>query len=124
MAYEILSHNQPDRDEAVNFLKVYAKPDSFLYRWRQNHRGIERYSPIKHEVDIHKAFEYSKTSEMEGMIAVLRTFIRRMCRHVAPFNLPDIMSDILSIFPPRNVWEPPILLEKHVVACANRVGMP
>lgn len=99
LAYEILSHNQPNRYEAINFLKEYVKPDSFLHTdGAKIYRGIGRYFPIKHEVDIHKAFEYSKTSEIEGMIGVLRTFIRRMYHHVTPHNFPSIMSEFYYRF--------------------------
>ena len=69
------------------------------------YQNIGRYHPVVHRVDIHKAWEYSLTSEIEGVFGNLRTFIRRMYHHspnvqkssILPHKLSDLCANWVAI---------------------------
>lgn len=94
LAYKILSGNQPNRSDAFDFVASYIKPQSQLNTdFSPIYWGIEKRLPVSHLAEIHKLFEFSNTSEIEGMFGVLRTFIRRMYHHVTPEKFPDLMLE-------------------------------
>ena len=62
------------------------------------YQGIDVLFPVTHKVDIHKKFEFTNTSEIEGMFGVLRTYIRRMYHHVTPQKFPDLMCEFYFRF--------------------------
>jgi len=99
LAYQILCNNVPGKIDAINFLKNNVKPEtklatdgSVIYRY------IEKYFPVSHTFDIHKKFEFTNTSEIEGMFGVLRTFIRRMYHHVTVKKFPEYMCEFYYRF--------------------------
>lgn len=99
LAYKILKHTQPSKLDAWNFLKENIKPDSTLCTDGSIiYKGIEKLYPVIHVVDIHKSWEFGKTSEIEGMFGNLRTFIRRMYHHVTPEKLEEIVSEFAFRF--------------------------
>lgn len=99
IAYQILTSNSPGRIDAINFLKSYIKPNTHLNTdGSVIYRNIERYFPVKHTFDIHKKFEFTNTSEIEGMFGVLRTFIRRMYHHVTVKKFPEYMCEFYFRF--------------------------
>jgi len=57
--------------------------------------------------DIHKKFEFTNTSEIEGMFGVLRTFIRRMYHHTTPEKFPDIMCEFYYRFSHPEIFSSP-----------------
>ncbi len=99
LAYTILPHNTPSKHEAITFIKTFVQPTSALATdGSVLYKNIEHYYPVVHTADIHKRFEFAKTSEIEGMFGVLRTFIRRMYHHVTIKHFPEIMCEFYYRF--------------------------
>lgn len=99
LAYKILPHTQPSKLDAILFLKQHVKPGSILCTDGYSiYEGIEKHFPVTHKIDIHKAWEYSLTSEIEGLIGNLKTFIRRMYHHVTAEKLESIVSEFCYRF--------------------------
>lgn len=46
-----------------------------------------------HYRDIHKKFEFTLTSEIEGLFGTMRTFIRRMYHHITVKKLPEYLVE-------------------------------
>ena len=103
-----------ERHHIVRFFEQCVKPRSKLRTdgaWI--YRAIQHWWPVSHEWDIHKRFEFGKTSEIEGMFGVLRTFIRRMYHHVTPEKLPEYVSEFQARFSsPEMFKNPRYYLEK------------
>lgn len=108
IAFKVLPHTQPSKLDALEFLRGNIKPGSILCTDGFSiYQGIEKLYPITHIVDIHKAWEFSKTSEIEGMFGNLRTFIRRMYHHVTPENLEEIVSEFSFRFSHPEIFTSP-----------------
>lgn len=108
LAYQVLPHGQPSRLDALLFLKDYVKPGSTLYTDGFTiYAGIDRLFPVTHLVDQHKDWQYSGTSEIEGIFGNLRTFIRRMYHHVTVEKLADIVSEFCCRFSHPEIFKNP-----------------
>ena len=112
----MLFRSSVERHHAVQFLEQHVRPGSKLRTdgaWI--YRAIDGWWPVEHEWDIHKRFEFGKTSEIEGMFGILRTFIRRMYHHVTPEKLPDYVSEFQARFSsPEMFKNPRYYLEKSL----------
>lgn len=107
LAYKILD-NDPSKLDAINFIKENIKPNTTLCTdGYVIYKNIERFYPVNHIVDIHKKWEFSKTSEIEGVFGNLRTFIRRMYHHVTPKNLENIVSEFSFRFTHPEIFKNP-----------------
>jgi len=106
IAYTILPHTNPARIDAYQFVKEYINSNSKIYT-DGNPIYKELDLPITHESEIHKQFEYTKTSETEGLFGVLRTFIRRMYHHVTVEKFPDYMSEFYFRFSHPEMFKSP-----------------
>lgn len=117
LAHMLIAEKAPQRQHAVQFLERYVAPESNLYTDGASiYRGIDRWWPVTHETDIHKKWEFGKTSEIEGMFGVLRTFIRRMYHHVTPAKLPSVVSEFsLRFCQPEIFNSPDTYLEKSLM---------
>ncbi len=99
LAYRILHSDAPAKVDAIDFIKTYVKPDTRLATdGSAIYQGIEKQFPVKHTFDIHKNFEFTNTSEIEGMFGVLRTFIRRMYHHVTEEKLDEYICEFYFRF--------------------------
>ena len=108
LAYKVLNHTQPSRLDAWRFLKENIKPGSILCTDGFSiYQGIEKLYPVSHIVDIHKAWEFGRTSEIEGMFGNLRTFIRRMYHHVTIKNLEGVVSEFCFRFTHPEIFKSP-----------------
>lgn len=108
LAYKIIHDSKPARVDAFYFLKTFVKPQSQLNTDGYSiYQGIDSFYPIIHVSDNHKLFEFSKTSEIEGMFGVLRTFIRRMYHHVTPEKFPEFMLEFYWRFSEPNMFLSP-----------------
>lgn len=98
LAYKVLDHD-PAREDAIKFIKENIRPNSILCTDGFSiYQGIEKHYLVTHIVDIHKSWEFGKTSEIEGIFGNLRTFIRRMYHHVTPKKLENIVSEFCFRF--------------------------
>lgn len=108
LAYHLLGNTHPGREDAWRFLQRYIKPNTNL--WTDGaaiYNGIDYWWPVVHQRDIHKKFEFEKTSEIEGMFGVLRTFIRRMYHHVTVDKLPYVVAEFCYRFSHPEMFENP-----------------
>ncbi len=108
LAYQILISDPPARIDAINFLKSHIKPNVYLNTdGSVIYQHIEKYFPVSHTFDIHKKFEFTNTSEIEGMFGVLRTFIRRMYHHVTVKKFPEYMLEFYCRFSRPEMFKSP-----------------
>lgn len=99
LAYHILPHSSANKADAIEFLQTFVKPHTILNTdGALMYKHIDQWWPVEHHYDIHKRFEFTNTSEIEGMFGVLRTFIRRMYHHTTPEKFPDIMCEFYYRF--------------------------
>jgi len=114
VARMVLHESAANREHALQFLETYVRPGSQLNTdGAAIYKGIEQYWPVTREVDIHKKFEFSHTSEQEGMFGVMRTFIRRMYHHTTADYAPDYIGEFCVRFSSPELFDSPLLfLEK------------
>ena len=99
LAYQILRTHAPSKLDAYEFVREYVKKDTRLNTdGSVIYKKIDKYHPVKHTFDIHKKFEFTNTSEIEGMFGVLRTFIRRMYHHVSEEKLEEYICEFYFRF--------------------------
>lgn len=115
LAYDV-TEAFPDRAQATHFLFQKIKPGSEL--WTDGaaiYQGIDRWWPVLHSRDIHKRFEFTHTSEIEGIFACLRTFIRRMYHHVSAEEFPLYVREFCFRFStPELFSSPKLYIEKTI----------
>ena len=98
LAYTILDEH-PARIDAYKFLQTYVKPETLLYTDGSTiYKGLQKHYPITHFSENHVKFEFTNTSEIEGMFGVLRTFIRRMYHHTSKEKFPEYMLEFYCRF--------------------------
>jgi transposase-like protein len=108
LAFEILPHANPCREHAWFFMQSHVKPESDVNTDGSSiYNRIDKWWPVKHHKEIHKKFEFEKTSEIEGMFGVLRTFIRRMYHHVTGDKLHDLVREFCYRFSHPEMFENP-----------------
>lgn len=114
IAYTLLPTTNVQRQHAVYFLQQYVIPGSQLNTDGAGiYRGIENWWPVAHKKDIHKKWEFTLTSEIEGMFALFRTFVRRMYHHTTPDKLPEFVSEFCFRFSSPELFKNPLFyLEK------------
>lgn len=99
LAYTILRADPPGTIDAIRFARQHLKPDTQLNTDASViYRSIDRYTPVRHAVDVHKKFEFTHTSEIEGVFGVLRTFIRRMYHHITEEKLEEYVCEFYFRF--------------------------
>ena len=109
LAYEVISGTSPQRYHATEFLFKKVKPGSKL--WTDGgsiYKNIDRWWPITHEVDIHKKFQFGKTSEIEGIFGNYRTFVRQMYHHHWSRNLEEYVREFCFRFSSPELFENPL----------------
>jgi len=122
LAYELIYNASPGRIEANSFLFEKVRPGAKL--WTDGaciYQKSDHYWPVEHVADNHSKFEFSHTSEIEGIFACLRTFIRRMYHHVTPEKLPDYIREFCFRFSTPELFESPQLYcEKTLILVPTR----
>lgn len=109
LAFEVIPQPCVAREHAWFFLQSNIKPDSQINTDGSSiYKNIENWWPVNHEcVDIHRKFEFTNTSEIEGMFGLLRTFIRRMYHHVSGDKLPEYVGEFCFRFSHPEMFENP-----------------
>jgi len=107
-AYAFLDAPDPTRQHAVFFTQSHVKPGSRLYTDGSGiYKGINRWWPVKHGTDIHRKWEFGKTSEIEGLFGTMRTFIRRMYHHATSEKMPEYVREFVTRFSSPEIFESP-----------------
>jgi hypothetical protein len=120
LAFEIFfnrSRNSVDKSDVCYFLQQYVKPKSSVRTDGAGYyRAIHQWWPVRHQIDIHRKFEFEHTSEIEGMFGVLRTFIRRMYHHTTSKYLPEYVSEFCVRFSSPEIFSSPLsYMEKTLI---------
>ena len=99
LAWQVLNKARVDQHDAVNFMIQHLKPRSrFQTDGAKIYKHGKDYWMLRHKSDNHSKWEFSLTSEIEGLFGNLRTFIRRMYHHVTPDKLPEYVSEFCFRF--------------------------
>jgi hypothetical protein len=108
VAYVLYPEKSVQKHHAHTFLQQFVKPRSRLATDGSGlYRNVEQWWPIKHTKDIHAKWEFSKTSEIEGLFGNLRTFIRRMYHHVTPEKMPEYVREFCLRFSSPEMFQNP-----------------
>lgn len=107
LVYKILNEEATKLD-AILFIRKHIQPGATVCTDGYSiYKGIGKYCQVNHKVDIHKAWEYSNTSEIEGVFGNLRTFIRRMYHHTTNKNLDNIVGEFCFRFSHPEIYKNP-----------------
>lgn len=94
VAYILYPEKSIQKHHAHKFLQQFIKPRSRVATdGAKIYRNMKQYWPVRHVTDIHSKWEFSKTSEIEGMFGNMRTFIRRMYHHVTAEKMPEYVRE-------------------------------
>jgi len=106
---EVVYKKSPNKTDAMNMIFKHVKPGSKLYTDGGSiYCGCEKWWPIKHGRDIHKKGQFGLTSEIEGVWANLRTFIRRMYHHVTLKKLAKVIAEFEARFSHLKIFDSPV----------------
>lgn len=109
LAYDVIMGTNPQRHNATYFLFRKIKPGSQLNTDGASiYKGIEKWWPVDHVVDIHKKFEFGNTSEIEGVFGNYRTFVRRMYHHHWSENLEQYVREFCFRFSSPELFKNPL----------------
>lgn len=122
LAFQVVPQTNLAREHAYWFLQSYVKPETRLHTDGASiYKEIDQWWPVYHSRDIHKKWEFERTSEIEGMFGVLRTFIRRMYHHVSCDKLPELVMEFCYRFSHPEMFENPrYYLEKSLFIVPTR----
>lgn len=91
---KVLPKTSVDRKDIITFMTESIIPDSNLNSdGAAIYRGIGNWWPVNHKFEIHKKWEFTLTSEIEGIWANLFTFIRRMYHHVTKDKIEGLVKE-------------------------------
>lgn len=108
LAYRVILRGTVQRQDVFEFLRTSVAPRSRLYTdGAKIYRGIDEWWPVRHVVDIHAKFEFTHTSEIEGVFGNLRTFVRRMYHHVTREELPEYVREFSCRFSSPELFKTP-----------------
>lgn len=108
LAHSFIAGTSVSRPDVAEFLFQNIYPESELHTDGAGiYRGIDRWWPVTHKRDIHKKWEFGKTSEIEGMFGCLRTFIRRMYHHTTMDKLPEVVAEFCVRFSHPEIFNSP-----------------
>lgn len=117
---EMVRKKSPEKHDAMEMIFQYIKPGSTLQTDGGSiYRGCENWWPLIHKRDIHKRFEFGLTSEIEGVWANLRTFIRRMYHHVTVEKLPKIVAEFEARFSQKEIFDNPLSFLENSLSCVR-----
>lgn len=99
IALKVMHQKSVERHHAIDFLNQFVKAHSTLFTdGAAIYKGCDKWHNLKHEYEIHSKFEFTLTSEIEGLWGVFRTFVRRMYHHVTRYKLEDLVSEFCLRF--------------------------
>lgn len=97
IAIKVLHKSSIDRKDAVEFISQYIVPEStFQTDGASIYRGINNWWKLDHHYERHNRWEFTLTSEIEGLWGNLTTFIRRMYHHATAHTIERIVEEFLA----------------------------
>ena len=96
-AMKLLKKNSVNRRDAIDFITNHIKPNTILNTdGSKIYKTIEYYCPVKHQSEIHYKFQFTLTSEIEGLWGNLTNYIRRTYHHVTKEKIEEILYEFTS----------------------------
>ena len=109
IALRIINEKSVNKSDAISFLQTFARPNSTVSTdGSKIYKGMDTWAGLKHRFEIHKRFEFELTSEIEGLWACFRTFVRRMYHHVTRYKLGKIVSEFTLRFRQHRIFNSPL----------------
>lgn len=117
----VLAHTNFQRQDAVPILQQYVVPGSKLNTDGHGvYKKINNWWPVEHAYDVHSRFEFSLTSEIEGLFGCCKTFIRRMYHHATKEKFPALVAEFLARFShPEYFQNPQSYLQAAIIPVAQ-----
>lgn len=117
----VLSRTNFQREDALPILQQYVVPGSKLNTDGHGvYKKINNWWPVEHAYDVHSRFEFSLTSEIEGLFGCFKTFIRRMYHHVTKEKFPELAAEFLVRFShPEYFQNPQSYLKAAIIPLAQ-----
>lgn len=116
LAYAVHNTTNLNRSHATDFLFQNIEPRTRLQTDGAGiYQGINRWWPVEHKQDIHAKWEFSLTSEIEGMFGNFRTFIRRMYHHVTRQNFEEYVGEFCVRFCHPEMFDSPLTFLKRTI---------
>jgi hypothetical protein len=108
IALRVTHQRSVNKQQAVDFLINFTKANSNLFTDGSGiYKGIGNWHILKHTYEIHSKFEFSLTSEIEGLWGVFRTFVRRMYHHVTTYKLEALVAEFCLRFRQDKIFNSP-----------------
>ena len=106
---EVIGQSSVQRHHALYFFAQHVQPNAKVATdGAAIYKHIDQWWPVTHVRDIHAKFEFSQTSEIEGLFGNLRTFIRRMYHHCTPAELPSYVREFCARFSLPETFDSPL----------------
>lgn len=94
MAFQVIPRPAVNREEALSVITEHVVPHADLHTDGAGiYRGIENWWRVRHEYEFHNRWEFSLTSDIEGLWGTLATFIRRMYHHVTKEKIEELLRE-------------------------------
>ena len=94
---KVIPKSSVDRRDAIDFMASCVSPKSKLHTDGSSiYKKIENWYAVDHKYEIHRKWEFTLTSEIEGVWGTLTTFIRRMYHHITLDSAPGIVREFLA----------------------------
>lgn len=110
----VVREKSPTKEDAMELIMNHVRAGSTLQTDGGSiYRGCENFWPVKHRKDIHSKFEFGLTSEIEGVWANFRTFVRRMYHHITVKYLAKTVAEFEARFSRKELFESPLAFIKN-----------
>ncbi len=115
----VLEHTNFKREDALPLIRQHIVPNSKLCTDGHGvYRGINKWWPVDHEYDVHSKWEFSRTSEIEGLFGCFKTFVRRVYHHTTKKKLAGVAHEFIMRFSYPECFESP---EKYLKIAMTKV---
>lgn len=92
--FHICVGDKPTQIDAYLFFEKYITTNSYIFTDSSPiYPKVCKYFSCFHHQDVHADFEFSKTSQIEGLFGNLRTFVRRTYHHI---TLPKLSEYLIE----------------------------
>ena len=108
MKLKVIMQSHPTKTDVMEFIYQHVRPGAMLCTDGGGiYSGCENWWKLTHRKDIHSRFEFAITSEIEGILGNLKTFIRRMYHHVTCEKLPKIVAEFKTRYSQPELFKNP-----------------
>jgi transposase-like protein len=108
IVFQVLPTHEVYRENILQFITDYIAPGSIVYTDSSPlYARISTLCKVTHICDNHSRFEFTLTSEIEGLFGNLRTFLRRMYHHVSDEKLEEYVREFQYRFSRKDYFTSP-----------------